>query len=77
MTSTAQTFKIRHLGSDSRETIEAPSFLEAAQEYCKRNGFARPVDYVHSTDEIYTLLSHNRSGNVIGKFEIYEIFPRG
>lgn len=65
-------YKIRSVTADTTETIEAPSLLEAAKIYCKNNEFDIPVEYRHSVDDVFTLLSANRSANVIGNFQIYE-----
>ena len=77
-TTTVKTFKVRKISKNTEadyptQRIEAETLLSAGQQYCKINDFGKAIDFLHSSDDVYTLLSSNKSANVIGKFQIYEI----
>ena len=61
-------------GQDQYPTVkyECNDIFKAACLYCRENGFETPFEMMHSTGDVYTILSRGLHANVIGKFHIYQ-----
>lgn len=55
------------------EKLDSQTNIDAVRQYCKIHDLGSPVDLVHSADNVYTAVDNSKQGNVVGKFEVFEV----